>query len=98
MAMASWQLIQPYLDRKRWLHVSVVAGARSCSSLKFDSDADRGAGAGGGRMLLAGTRMSLLLLYLLLAKATLTSFSGATSIPVIQHDLVETITCSPTGN
>ncbi len=33
--------------------------------------------------------MSLLLLYLLLAKATLTSFSGVTSIPVIRHDLVE---------
>lgn len=34
--------------------------------------------------------MSLLVLYLLLAKATLTSFSGVTSIPVIQHDLVQT--------
>ena len=34
--------------------------------------------------------MSLLVLYLLLAKATLTSFSGVTSIPVIRHDLVET--------
>ncbi len=33
--------------------------------------------------------MSLLLLYLLLAKATLTSFSGVTSIPVIRHDLIE---------
>jgi chromate transporter len=33
--------------------------------------------------------MSLLLLYLLLLKATLTSFSGATSIPVIRHDFVE---------
>ena len=42
--------------------------------------------------------MSLLVLYLLLAKATLTSFSGVTSIPVIQHDLVQTRTCPPTGN
>jgi chromate transporter len=33
--------------------------------------------------------MNLLLLYLLLAKATLTSFSGVTSIPVIRHDLIE---------
>jgi chromate transporter len=33
--------------------------------------------------------MNVLLLYLLLAKATLTSFSGVTSIPVIRHDLVE---------
>ena len=33
--------------------------------------------------------MSLLLLYLLLAKATLTSFSGVTAIPVIRHDLIE---------
>ncbi len=33
--------------------------------------------------------MNLLLLYLLLAKATLTSFSGLTSLPVVRHDLVE---------
>jgi len=33
--------------------------------------------------------MNLLLLYLLLSKATLTSFSGLTSLPVIRHDLVE---------
>ena len=36
MAMASWQLIQPYLDRKRWLHVSVVAGGSILLTLKFD--------------------------------------------------------------
>lgn len=34
--------------------------------------------------------MNPFLLYLFLVKATLTSFSGATSLPVIQHDLVET--------
>ena len=34
--------------------------------------------------------MNLLILYLLLLKATVTSFSGLTSLPVIQHDLVET--------
>jgi chromate transporter len=33
--------------------------------------------------------MSLLLLYLLLLKATATSFSGLTSLPVVRHDLVE---------
>ena len=33
--------------------------------------------------------MNLLMLYLLLAKATLTSFSGLTSLPVVQHDFVE---------
>lgn len=33
--------------------------------------------------------MSLLVLYLLLAKATLTSFSGSSSLPIIRHDLVE---------
>ena len=33
--------------------------------------------------------MNLLLLYLLLAKATLTSFSGMTSLPVVRHDFVE---------
>jgi len=33
--------------------------------------------------------MSLLMLYLLLAKATLTSFSGTTSFPVVRHDFVE---------
>ena len=34
--------------------------------------------------------MNPFVLYLFLVKATLTSFSGATSLPVIQHDLVET--------
>jgi chromate transporter len=34
--------------------------------------------------------MNFLLLYLLLAKATLTSFSGLTSLPVVRHDFVET--------
>src|SRR5690349_20674345 len=34
--------------------------------------------------------MNLLLLYLLLTKATLTSFSGFASLPIIRHDLVET--------
>ncbi len=33
--------------------------------------------------------MNLLVLYLLLAKATLTSFSGMTSLPVVRHDFVE---------
>ncbi len=33
--------------------------------------------------------MNLLVLYLLLAKATLTSFSGLTSLPVVQHDFVD---------
>lgn len=33
--------------------------------------------------------MNLLLLYLLLLKATATSFSGLTSLPVVRHDMVE---------
>jgi chromate transporter len=33
--------------------------------------------------------MNLLLLYLLLFKATVTSFSGLTSLPVVRHDFVE---------
>ena len=33
--------------------------------------------------------MNLVLLYLLLLKATATSFSGLTSLPVVHHDLVE---------
>jgi len=34
--------------------------------------------------------MNALVLYLYLVKATLTSFSGLTSLPVVRHDLVET--------
>jgi chromate transporter len=34
--------------------------------------------------------MNLILLYLLLLKATATSFSGLTSMPVVYHDFVET--------
>jgi chromate transporter len=33
--------------------------------------------------------MNLFVLYLLLTKATLTSFSGLTSLPMVRHDLVE---------
>jgi chromate transporter len=33
--------------------------------------------------------MNLLVLYLVLAKAMLTSFSGPTSLPVVHHDMVE---------
>jgi chromate transporter len=33
--------------------------------------------------------MNLVLLYLLLLKATITSFSGLSSLPVVQHDLIE---------
>jgi chromate transporter len=33
--------------------------------------------------------MNFLLLYLLLTKATLTSFSGLTSLPMVRHDFVE---------
>jgi chromate transporter len=33
--------------------------------------------------------MNLIVLYLILAKSTLTSFSGLGSLPVIRHDLVE---------
>jgi chromate transporter len=33
--------------------------------------------------------MNVIVLYLLLCKAMLTSFSGPTSLPVVQHDLVE---------
>jgi chromate transporter len=33
--------------------------------------------------------MNLLVLYLLLLKAVVTSFSGLTSLPVVRHDLVE---------
>jgi len=34
--------------------------------------------------------MNCVILYLYLVKATLTSFSGLTSLPVVRHDLVET--------
>jgi chromate transporter len=36
MAMASWQLLQPYLDGKRWLHVVAFAGGSVLLSLQFD--------------------------------------------------------------
>jgi chromate transporter len=36
MGMASWQLLQPYLDRKRWIHVVALAGGSVLLSLKLD--------------------------------------------------------------
>ena len=42
-----------------------------------------------GRFFVADSRMNLLVLYLLLCKAMLTSFSGPTSLPVVQSDMVD---------
>jgi chromate transporter len=36
MAMASWELIKPYLDRKHWMHAVALAGGSVVLSLKFD--------------------------------------------------------------
>lgn len=36
MGTAAWELVQPYLDRKRWLHATVFAGASLVLSLIFD--------------------------------------------------------------
>jgi chromate transporter len=36
MGTAAWELLQPYLDRKRWLHAAVLAGASLVLSLVFD--------------------------------------------------------------
>jgi chromate transporter len=36
MATAAWELLRPYLDRRRWLHAAVIAGASLCLSLGFD--------------------------------------------------------------
>ena len=91
MATAAWQLL-----RRR------VAGGRPCARRSyFLASLDRVArfsmspiaGAGTcrcGRHDLAEPRNeSYFLLYLLLLKATATSFSGLTSLPVVRHDLVE---------
>ena len=36
MAMAAWELLGPYLDRRRWLHATVISGASLALSLRFD--------------------------------------------------------------
>ena len=36
MATAAWELLAPYLDRKRWLHAAVFAGSSLILSLVFD--------------------------------------------------------------
>jgi chromate transporter len=36
MAVASWQLLEPYIDRKRWVHVAVLAGGSVLLTLKLD--------------------------------------------------------------
>ncbi len=36
MGTAAWELLQPYLDRRRWLHATVIAGASLVLSLRFD--------------------------------------------------------------
>ena len=36
MGTAAWELLRPYLDRRRWLHAAVIAGASLVLSLRFD--------------------------------------------------------------
>jgi chromate transporter len=36
MGIAAWDLLRPYLDRRRWLHAVVIAGASLGLSLRFD--------------------------------------------------------------
>ncbi len=36
MGTAAWELLRPYLDRRRWLHASVISGASLLLSLRFD--------------------------------------------------------------
>jgi chromate transporter len=36
MGTAAWELLWPYLDRRRWLHATVLAGASLGLSLVFD--------------------------------------------------------------
>jgi chromate transporter len=36
MGTAAWELLRPYLDRQRWLHAVVIAGASFGLSLRFD--------------------------------------------------------------
>ena len=36
MATAAWELLRPYLDRRRWLHAAVISGASLLLSLGFD--------------------------------------------------------------
>ena len=36
MGTAAWELIRPYLDRRRWPHAAVIAGFSLVLSLRFD--------------------------------------------------------------
>jgi chromate transporter len=36
MGTATWELLRPYLDRRRWLHATLIAGASLVLSLEFD--------------------------------------------------------------
>ena len=36
MGTAAWELLRPYLDRRRWLHAAVIAGTSLVLSLRFD--------------------------------------------------------------
>jgi chromate transporter len=36
MAAAAWELLRPYLDRRRWLRALMISGASALLSLRFD--------------------------------------------------------------
>ena len=90
MWAAAWLLVKPQLRSATRLRTAVLVAARSwrCRSGRCRRFGPRGGGA--HRLLLDDRRGSvkLVLLYLLLLKATATSFSGLSSLPVLREDLV----------
>jgi chromate transport protein ChrA len=52
MGTAAWELLRPYLDRRRSMHAIVIAGASlGLSALRHAAHRSAGAGRGGGAVL-----------------------------------------------
>src|SRR5271165_4247707 len=75
-------------DVRTELAYAPAAGLRSIRIARVGSFADRNARRRGRRGMFLEARVNVLMLYLLLLKATLTSFSGLASLPVLRADLV----------
>ncbi len=80
-----WSLVKPYLGLARvTLHRWRIFSSVEISRNSGAGDFSRGASG----LFLDGEQVNIFLLYALLLKATLTSFSGLASLPMVRNDLV----------
>ena len=91
MFVTAWVVARPHYQKAAWLKFAVLIGNAFCVGILFlcSSISRASVGCCGGVLLASDAfKMNWLLLYLVLLKATITSFSGLASLPIVCDELV----------